>query len=51
VEWSVTLIAADDVSTAVTVTENVYGAMLAADFRLGRFDGPAGPIQFGPAAH
>jgi hypothetical protein len=47
----VTLTAADGVSTAATVTENVYAAILAAGLRLGRFDGPTGPIEFGPAAH
>lgn len=46
----VTLLAANDASTTVPVSENVYGAVLDGHFRSGRFSGPTGTVEFGPAA-
>ncbi len=36
------------ISVTVSVSENVYGAMLPGEFLVGRFSGPAGTIEFGP---
>jgi hypothetical protein len=46
----VTLLAANHASTTVSVNENVYGAVLDGHFRSGRFSGPTGTVEFGPAA-
>ena len=46
----VTLRAANHASTTVSVNENVYGAVLDGHFRSGRFSGPTGTVEFGPAA-
>ena len=46
----VTLFAHNNASTTVSVNEDVYGAVLDGHFRSGRFCGPTGTVEFGPAA-
>ena len=45
----VTLLAANNASTMVFVNENLYGAVLDGHFTSGRFSGPTGTVEFGPA--
>lgn len=45
----ITLVAADNASTAVQVSEHVYGAVLDGYFGSGRFLGPTtGTVELGP---
>lgn len=46
----VTLITNDEGSTTGDVVDNVYATEMAGSFKLGRFDGPIGRVEFGPAA-
>jgi hypothetical protein len=39
------------VPLTLAVTENVYGAMLRGAFLFGRYEGPAGTVEFGPWTH
>jgi hypothetical protein len=39
------------VPLTLAVRENVYGAMLPGEFLFGRYEGPAGTVEFGPGAH
>jgi hypothetical protein len=39
------------VPVTLAVKDNVYGTLLAGEFVLGHFLGPAGTIEFGPQAH
>jgi hypothetical protein len=45
----ITLFAENGASVTAVVTDNVYGVLLAGQFELGRFNGPAGMVEFGPA--
>jgi hypothetical protein len=45
----ISLSAENGASVTAVVTDNVYGVLLAGQFELGRFNGPAGTVEFGPA--
>lgn len=44
----VSLLAANDASTTVTVNDNVYGTVLHGHLRAVRFVGPTGSVDLGP---